>query len=91
MLKQNKNKQVHSSIINNINTVEETLQKMDESAISVVNLKKILPKDINHNTLMNILGHLDKENKILMGSKGITWIYNPNFNLKKAIAEGLEV
>jgi hypothetical protein len=71
--------------------VEHTLENMNESVITIANLKKILPKQINHNTLMIILVYLEKSNKIATTLKGITWIHNTNPRLRKAISEGLEL
>ena len=71
--------------------VEHTLGNMNESVITIANLKKILPKQINHNTLMIILVYLEKSNKIATTLKGITWIHNTNPRLRKAISEGLEL
>ncbi|MEW5897306.1 MAG: hypothetical protein AB1668_06430 [Nanoarchaeota archaeon] len=71
--------------------VEDTLKNMDESVITVAELKQKLPKQINHNTLKVILEYLELSNKILVTMRGITWIHNPNPNLHKAIAEGMEL
>lgn len=46
---------------------------------------------MNHNTLKTILIYLEESNKIVVTMKGITWIHNPNPNLRKAIAKGLEL
>lgn len=91
MSKQIKHKPLHWPTLNTVIMVEQTLQKMNESAITIAGLKKILPRQVNHNTLMIILEYLERSGKILVGLKGITWIYNLNPNLKKAIAQGLEV
>ncbi|MDP3639736.1 MAG: hypothetical protein Q8R53_00850 [Nanoarchaeota archaeon] len=64
---------------------------MNESVITVAELKRRLPRQINHNTLKVILEYLEVSNKILVTMRGITWIHNPNQNLRKAIAEGLEL
>ena len=71
--------------------VEDILKNMNESVITVAELKRILPRQINHNTLKVILEYLELSNKILVTMRGITWIHNPNPNLRKAIAEGLEL
>lgn len=81
----------HSPTLNTVLMVEHTLQSMNESLITVAQLKKILPKQINHNTLMIILTYLEASNKIAVSLKGITWIHNTNPSLRKAISEGLEV
>jgi hypothetical protein len=80
-----------SPTLNTIMMVEETLQGMDESAIKVAELKRRLPKQVNHNTLMTILEYLEHSNKILVSLKGITWTHNSSQKLRKAIEEGTEI
>lgn len=81
----------HSPTLNTVLMVEETLKKMNKSIVKIAELKKKLPKQINHNTLMVILEYLERSNKIAVTLKGITWIYNENSNLKRAIAKGMEL
>lgn len=79
----------HWPTLNTVIMVEDILKNIDESVISVAELKRKLPRQVNHNTLMLILHYLEESNKILTGLKGITWIHNPN--LKKAISQGIEI
>lgn len=81
----------HSPTLNTVLMVEDVLKKMNESAITIAELKRKLPKQVNHNTLMVILEYLEKSNKILVGLKGITWIHNTNIKMRQAIARGLEL
>jgi len=81
----------HSPTLNTILMVEETIQFADESVVTVVYIKKHLPRQVNHNTLMDILQYLEDSNKIAVSLKGITWIHNKSPKLKKAITEGLEL
>ena len=81
----------HSPTLNTVLMVEDTLKNMDESVITIAQLKKILPKQVNHRVLMIILAYLEQSNKIAVSLKGITWIHNTNPQLRKAIAEGLEL
>lgn len=81
----------HAPTLNTVLMVEKTLKEMDKSVMTVAELKRKLPKQVNHNTLMTILEYLEESNKILVGLKGITWIHNTNPNLRKAIAQGLEL
>jgi len=81
----------HSPTLNTVLMVENTLKNMNESVIKISQLKKKLPKQINHNTLMVVLEYLERNNKILVGLRGITWIHNTDKNLRKAISEGFEV
>ena len=81
----------HSPTLNTVLMVEDTLKNMNESVITIAELKRRLPRQINHNTLKIILKYLELSNKILVTMRGITWIHNPNPNLQRAIAEGLEL
>ncbi len=47
--------------------VEDTLKNSPDSVITVAELKKMLPKQVNHNTLMVILEYLEQSNKIVVG------------------------
>lgn len=79
----------HSPTLNTVLMVEDVLKK--EGNIKIAELKRKLPKQVNHNTLMVILEYLERSGKIYAGLKGITWIYNPSEKLKRAIAKGIEV
>ena len=81
----------HSPTLNTVLMVEDTLKNMNESVITVAQLKKILPKQVNHRILMIILAYLEQSNKIAVSLKGITWIHNTNPRLRKAITERLEL
>ncbi len=75
----------HSPTLNTVLMVEDVLKNMNESVITIADLKRKLPKQVNHNTLMIILEYLEKSNKIVATLKGLTWIHTDNQNLKKAI------
>ncbi|VVB81795.1 Uncharacterised protein [uncultured archaeon] len=81
----------HAPTLNTVLMVENVLKSMDESVISIAELKRRLPKQVNHNTLMVVLEYLEESNKIAVSLKGITWIHNTNPFLKKAVARGLEL
>ena len=81
----------HSPTLNTVIMVEDSLKNMDGSVISIADLKKILPKQVNHNTLKVILEYLEESNKIAVSMKGITWIHNSNINLRKSVSTGLEL
>lgn len=81
----------HSPTLNTVLMVENTLKNMNESVITIAELKRKLPKQINHNTLKIILEYLEESNKIAVSIRGITWIHNTNPNLRSAISKGLEV
>jgi len=81
----------HAPTLNTVLMVETSLKKFGESVITVAELKRKLPRQINHNTLKIILEYLEESNKIAVSIKGITWIHNTNLNLRKAISKGLEL
>ena len=81
----------HSPTLNTVLMVESTLKNIKDSVIKISDLKKKLPKQVNHNTLKIILEYLEESNKILVTMKGITWIHNTNTNLRKAISQGLRL
>jgi len=88
---QNIESKVHWPTLNTVMMVEDTLKNMNESVISIAKLKRKLPRQVNHITLMVILEYLERSNKIAVSLRGITWIYNENPNLKKAILQGMEL
>lgn len=86
-----KQKLVHYPTLNTVMMVEKTLKNMENSITTIPDLKRKLPKQINHNTLKIILEYLEESNKIAVSLKGISWIHNTNPNLRKAIATGLKL
>ena len=84
-------KPAHWPTLNTVMMIEDTLKNINESVISVAELKRRLPRQVNHNTLMIILDYLEKSNKIAVSLKGISWIHNTNINLRNAVNKGLEL
>ena len=81
----------HAPTLNTVVMVENVIKNSKNSIITVPEIKRALPKQVNHATLKIILEYLEESNKIVVTMKGITWIHNTNPNLKKAIEKGLEV
>ena len=71
--------------------VEHILENMNESVIKISELKKLLPKQVNHNTLIIILQYLEESNKIAVSIKGISWIHNNNSNLTKSNQQRIKI
>ncbi|MBN1386254.1 hypothetical protein JW968_04765 [Candidatus Woesearchaeota archaeon] len=74
----------HAPTLRTIKMVEKTMEEMD-SIFSIADLKKRLPKQVNHNTLIEILEYLEESRKIHVCVKGITWIYNDSPKMKEAL------
>ena len=81
----------HWPTLNTVIMVEDALRKAEGSVIRVAELKRKLPKQVNHTTLMTILLYLERSNKIAVSLSGITWVFNRNPKLRKALSEGYEV
>ncbi|MBU4069982.1 MAG: hypothetical protein KJ646_03285 [Nanoarchaeota archaeon] len=90
-MQQKTQKKIHWPTLNTVIMVEKTLKNLEESVISIAELKRNLPRQVNHNTLIIILQYLEQSNKIFISIKGITWIHNTNPNLRIAINKGLEI
>jgi len=81
----------HAPTLNTVLMVEDVLKNVNKSLMTIAEIKRKLPKQVNHNTLKVILEYLEESNKIAVSIKGITWIHNTNPNLRQAIARGLEL
>ena len=87
----NRERKVHWPTLNTVIMVEDTLKNMNESVVSVAELKRKLPRQVNHVTLMLILEYLERSGKIAVGLKGITWIYTDSKLLRVLITKGTEI
>lgn len=84
-----KEKFMHSPTLNTILMVEEILR--DGGLISLAELKKKLPKKVMHQTLIQILDYLQLSGKIIIGTKGILWVFAERKELNELIKRGTEV
>jgi len=80
----------HSPTLNTVLMVEEVLKEVGE-VITIAELKMKLPKQVMHNTLLQILDYLQYSGKIIIGTKGILWVYTERKELKELINKGLEI
>ncbi len=83
-------KVLHFPNLKTVLQVEKVLQEAD-TVISKNELKRRLPTQIMHQTLNLILEYLEDSGKILIGSKGITWVQNDNPKLKKLLEKAVRV
>ena len=84
-------KPAHWPTLNTVMMVEETLKNSNESVISIAELKRKLPRQVNHITLMVILEYLERSGKIVVGLKGITWSYTDSKTLRELIKKGMRI
>ena len=79
-----KEKAIHSPTLNTVLMVEETLKESGE-LLTIAELKRELPKKVMHQTLIQVLDYLQLGGKILIGTKGILWIYTERKELNNLI------
>jgi len=80
----------HSPTLNTILMVEKVLKDAGEP-LSIAEVKRGLPRQVMHDTLLQILDYLQLSGKIIIGTKGILWVYTPRAELDALIKKGLEV
>ena len=81
---------IHYPNLKTVLVVEKTIQEAD-TIVSKNELKRMLPTQRMHQTLNLILEYLEKSGKIMVGSKGITWIYNDSPRLKNLLQKAVRV
>lgn len=85
-----KRKLEHSPTLNTVLMVEYVLKNAGE-VITLAELKRRLPKKVMHQTLIQILDYLQLSGKIIIGTKGILWIFIERKELDSLIKRGIEV
>ena len=68
--------------------VEDTLRKAGE-VVTIGKLKRLLPKQVMHQTLMAIIDYLEYSGKIIVDGDKVLWAFKPESKLKKM--QGLTV
>lgn len=77
--------------LNTVLMVEDFLKKRRDLPIKIADIKKQLPRQVMHQTLILILEYLWRSGKIIYGPKGIQWIYSEPEHLKKMFEKTLEI
>ena len=70
--------------------VEDTLMKAD-GVMNVAELKRKLPKQVMHQTLVGILDYLAYSGKIVFHEDKVLWTYTDRKELNKLIKKGTEI
>ena len=81
---------LHSPTLNTVLMVEETLRNSGE-LMTIAELKRRLPKQVMHQTLLQILDYLQISGKIIIGTKGVLWIFTERKELNEFVKRGTEV
>ena len=77
-----------SPTLNTVIMVEETLSKAGE-LLTIGKLKRMLPKQVMHQTLMAIIDYLEYSGKIVIHDDKLLWTFKPQSRLRKM--QGLAV
>lgn len=85
-----KEKLGHSPTLSTVLMVEDTLKNQGE-LITVAELKRKLPRKVMHQTLLHILDYLQLSGKIVIGTKGILWVFTERKELDALINRGTEL
>ena len=71
-----------SPTLNTVLMVEDTLMKAGE-VLTVGKLKRMLPKQVMHQTLMAVIDYLEYSGKIVVHDDKVIWAFKPQSKLKK--------
>ena len=77
-----------SPTLNTVLMVEETLREAGE-ILTIGKLKRMLPKQVMHQTLMAVIDYLEYSGKIVVHSNKVLWAFKSQSKLKKM--QGLTV
>lgn len=80
----------HSPTLNTVMMVEETLKDAGE-VVSVAELKRRLPRKVMHQTLIQVLDYLQRSGKIIIGTKGVLWIFAERKDIERLASLGTEL
>jgi hypothetical protein len=77
----------HSPTLATVQMVEDAIREAKQ-VISVAELKRQLPRKVNHNTLKVILAYLQKSGKIEFTPDGVVWIFMPKEDIAAILSKG---
>ncbi len=77
----------HSPTLETVQMVEDIIGKAKQ-VISVAELKRRLPRKVNHNTLKVILEYLQKSGKIEFTPSGVVWIFMAKEDIAAILSKG---
>jgi len=84
------NGKTHSPTLTTVIMVENVLKDAG-GVITLAELKRRLPRKVMHQTLLKVLDYLQLSGKIIIGTKGILWIFAERKEIEELIKRGTEV
>ena len=82
MMKKREYSEQRSPTLNTVIMIEETLSKAGE-LLTIGKLKRILPRQVMHQTLMTVIDYLEYSKKIAVRDDKVLWTFKPQSKLKK--------
>ena len=77
----------HSPTLDTVQMVEETIRNAKE-VITVAELKRRIPRQVNHNTLKVIFRYLQESGKVEFTPDGVVWIFMPKEDIRAILSKG---
>ena len=81
---------VHSPTLSTVLMVEDILKDAGQ-VMTVAEIKRKLPRKVMHQTLLQILDYLQLSGKIIIGTKGVLWVFAERKEIEEMIKRGIEV
>lgn len=78
---------IHSPTLDTILMVEDTIRGA-KGVFTIAELKRRLPRKVNHNTLKSILVYLQRSGKIEFTLDGVVWVFMPKEDLAAVLGKG---
>ena len=82
LIKNRKYSEQRSPTLNTVLMVESTIKKSGE-VMTIGKLKRVLPKQVMHQTLMAVIDYLEYSGKIVVHEDRVLWTFKPQSKLKK--------
>ena len=82
IMKKREYSEQRSPTLNTVVMVEDTLRKAGE-VLTIGKLKRVLPKQVMHQTLMAVIDYLEYSGKIIVHDDKVLWAFKPQSKLKK--------
>ena len=73
-------KKVVSPTLETIKMIENTIKDFGDEIKNLAQLKKLLPRQVNHYALKEVLKYLESCNRIMFTSQGMVWL--PDYKRK---------
>ena len=80
----------HSPTLNTVLMVEDVLKNAG-GLMTIAELKRRLPRKVMHQTLLQVLDYLQVSGKIVIGTKGVLWVFTERKELDMLIKRGTEI